>query len=118
MLERNIHMPYETCSKICGSFDCVSYMLRITGWCLDWGSIYHYFHPRAMCNYIRLSVVVATSAHMIQTMCQQVMMYCVSMYVLSNDRLGRCKANVCQVFPVIETPLAHKAVASTVLTFS
>lgn len=45
-------------------------------------------------------------------------MYCVSMYVLSNNRLDRCKAYVCLVFPIMESPLAHRAVASTVLAFS
>ena len=72
----------------------------------------------SMCNYITLSVVVPVSEHMIQSMCQQAVMYCVSMYVLSNDRLGRCKAYVCLVSPIMETSLAHRAIASRVLAFS
>jgi hypothetical protein len=45
-------------------------------------------------------------------------MYCVSMCILSINRLNRCKAYVCLVFPVMESPLVHRAIANTVLAFS
>jgi len=68
--ELNIHILYETHSKIYGSFDRVSYMLCVIGCCMYTGHHLPLLLLSSLCNYMTLSVVVAVSAHMIQTMCQ------------------------------------------------